>query len=69
MNSSIAQRHVNYEFASIAQCWEQSRAVKKAGAAVVAVKANSKVSPGQEDLNSCLHLFLKAASVPRLVFS
>lgn len=35
----------NYEFASIAQCWDQSRAVIKAETALVAVKADSKVSP------------------------
>lgn len=59
----------NYVFASIAQHWGQSRAVIKAGTALVAVKADSKVSPGQKDLDSYLHVFLKAQSVPRLVFS
>lgn len=59
----------NYEFASIAQPWEQSRAVIKAETALVAVKTDSKVSPGQKDLDSCLHVFLKAESIPRLVFS
>lgn len=59
----------NYEFASIAQPWEQSRAVIKAEIAFVAVKTDSKVSPGQKDLDSCFHVFLKAESIPRLVFS
>lgn len=47
----------NYEFASIAQCWEQSRAVIKAGTALVVKTKDSKVSPGQKDLDfmsSCL---------------
>lgn len=59
----------NYEFASIAQCWDQSRAVIKAETALVAVKADSKVSPEQKDPDSCIHVFLKAESIPRLVFS
>lgn len=59
----------NYEFASVAQCWEQSRAVINAETALVAVKVDSKVSPGQKDLDSCLHVFLKAESIPKLVFS
>lgn len=59
----------NYVFAGIAQHWEQNRAVIKAGTALVAVKANSNISSGQKDLDSCLHVSLKAESIPRLVFS
>ena len=62
-NSSLGQRCVTTNL----QCWEQSKAAVLSCDLAAATASNKKVSPGQENLDVQLHLFLMPEFIADLV--